>query len=108
MLVVGFPAGPWQTNCWVVAPAAGEECVVIDPGHGAEQPLDDVLEQHRLRPVAVLVAIPGGSHHFVVIYGYDDADTSLLLWNPTFGNVHTTFGDFEVEVGGWSNTYLTR
>jgi hypothetical protein len=46
-----------------------------------------------LRPVAVRVAIPGGSHHFVVIYGYDDADTSLLLWNPTFGNVHTTFGD---------------
>ena len=55
MLVVGFPAGPWQTNCWVVAPAAGEECVVIDPGHGAEAPLDDLLAHHRLKPVAVLL-----------------------------------------------------
>ena len=38
MLVVGFPAGPWQTNCWVVAPGEGEQCVVIDPGHGGEDP----------------------------------------------------------------------
>ena len=56
MLVVGFPAGPWQTNCWVVAPAAGEQCVVIDPGHGAEQPLDDVLDRYHLQPVAVLLS----------------------------------------------------
>jgi glyoxylase-like metal-dependent hydrolase (beta-lactamase superfamily II) len=56
VLVVGFPAGPWQTNCWVVAPAAGEQCVVIDPGHGAEGPLDDVLAEHRLQPVAVLLS----------------------------------------------------
>ena len=55
VLTVGFPAGPWQTNCWVVAPAGGEECVVIDPGHGAEQPLDAILDEHRLRPVAVLL-----------------------------------------------------
>ena len=56
VLVVGFPAGPWQTNCWVVAPDAGEECIVIDPGHGAEGPLDDVLAQHKLKPVAVLLS----------------------------------------------------
>ena len=49
MLVVGFPAGPWETNCWVVAPDRGEQCVVIDPGHGAEGPLDDVLGEYRLR-----------------------------------------------------------
>ncbi|HET6908007.1 MAG TPA: MBL fold metallo-hydrolase [Mycobacteriales bacterium] len=56
MLIVGFPAGPWQTNCWVVAPADGEECIVIDPGHGADGPLDEVLAQHRLKPVAVLLS----------------------------------------------------
>lgn len=55
MLVAGFPAGPWQTNCWVVAPDRGEQCVVIDPGHGAEGPLDDVLAEFRLQPVAVLL-----------------------------------------------------
>jgi glyoxylase-like metal-dependent hydrolase (beta-lactamase superfamily II) len=67
VLVVGFPAGPWQTNCWVVAPAAGEECIVIDPGHGAEQPLDDVLAQHRLRPVAVLLTHGHVDHTWSVV-----------------------------------------
>jgi hydroxyacylglutathione hydrolase len=55
VLVVGFPAGPWGTNCWVVAPARGEQCVVIDPGYGAADPLDDLLAEHRLQPVAVLL-----------------------------------------------------
>ena len=32
MLVAAFPAGSFQTNCYVVAPAAGEQCVVVDPG----------------------------------------------------------------------------
>ena len=67
MLVVGFPAGPWQTNCWVVAPAAGEDCVVIDPGHGAEGPLDDVLAEHRLRPVAVLLTHGHVDHIWSVV-----------------------------------------
>jgi glyoxylase-like metal-dependent hydrolase (beta-lactamase superfamily II) len=67
VLVVGFPAGPWQTNCWVVAPAAGEECVVIDPGHGAERPLDDVLTEHRLRPVAVLLTHGHVDHTWSVV-----------------------------------------
>jgi hydroxyacylglutathione hydrolase len=67
VLVVGFPAGPWQTNCWVVAPAAGEECIVIDPGHGAEQPLDGVLAEHRLRPVAVLLTHGHVDHTWSVV-----------------------------------------
>jgi glyoxylase-like metal-dependent hydrolase (beta-lactamase superfamily II) len=67
VLVVGFPAGPWQTNCWVVAPAAGEECVVIDPGHGAEGPLDEILTQHHLRPVAVLLTHGHVDHIWSVV-----------------------------------------
>jgi glyoxylase-like metal-dependent hydrolase (beta-lactamase superfamily II) len=67
VLVVGFPAGPWQTNCWVVAPAAGEECVVIDPGYGAEEPLDDVLSQHKLNPVAVLLTHGHVDHTWSVV-----------------------------------------
>ena len=41
MLVVGFPAGPFETNCYVVAPARGEQCVVIDPGVNAEGQLEE-------------------------------------------------------------------
>lgn len=55
MLIAGFPAGAWGTNCYVVAPAAGEECVIIDPGHQATQGVEDALKKHRLKPVAVLL-----------------------------------------------------
>lgn len=55
MLIDGFPAGSFQANCYVVAPAAGEECVIVDPGQDAVQGLDDMLREHRLKPVAVLL-----------------------------------------------------
>jgi glyoxylase-like metal-dependent hydrolase (beta-lactamase superfamily II) len=55
MLIAGFPAGAFQANCYVAAPAAGEECVVIDPGQDAVADLDDLLREHRLKPVAVLL-----------------------------------------------------
>ena len=67
MLVEGFPAGPPQTNCWVVAPGRGEECVVIDPGIWAEGPLEDIIAQHRLRPVAVLLTHGHFDHTFAVV-----------------------------------------
>ncbi|MGH3750616.1 MAG: MBL fold metallo-hydrolase, partial [Micromonosporaceae bacterium] len=34
MLVTGFPADAFGTNCYIVAPAAGEQCVIVDPGIG--------------------------------------------------------------------------
>lgn len=55
MLVAGFPAGSFATNCYVVAPAAGEECVIIDPGQDAEAGVDELLREHRLKPVAVIL-----------------------------------------------------
>ncbi|MDQ0785927.1 hydroxyacylglutathione hydrolase [Streptomyces sp. B3I7] len=55
MLIAGFPAGAWGTNCYLVAPAAGEECVIIDPGHEAAQGVEDALRKHRLKPVAVVL-----------------------------------------------------
>lgn len=67
MLVAGFPAGPPATNCWVVAPGAGEHCVVIDPGIGAESALDDVLREHKLQPVAVLLTHGHFDHTFAVV-----------------------------------------
>ncbi|RNM13253.1 MBL fold metallo-hydrolase [Nocardioides pocheonensis] len=55
MLIAGFPAGPWGTNCYVVATGPGSECVVIDPGKDAAQGVDQVVREQRLKPVAVLV-----------------------------------------------------
>ncbi|MGK5529265.1 MBL fold metallo-hydrolase [Streptomyces sp. URMC 129] len=55
MLIAGFPAGAWGTNCYLVAPAAGEECVIIDPGHRAAPGVAETIAKHRLKPVAVIV-----------------------------------------------------
>ena len=55
MLIAGFPAGSFQANCFVVAPDAGGQCVVIDPGEDAADRLQTLLDEHRLTPVAVLL-----------------------------------------------------
>lgn len=55
MLIAAFPAGPWGTNCYVAATGAGSECVVIDPGKDAASGVADVVREHRLKPVAVLL-----------------------------------------------------
>ncbi len=55
MLIAGFPAGAWGTNCYLVAPAAGEECVIIDPGHQAAPGVEEAIRKHRLKPVAVVL-----------------------------------------------------
>jgi glyoxylase-like metal-dependent hydrolase (beta-lactamase superfamily II) len=66
VLVRGFPAAAFDTNCWVVAPAEGEQCVVIDPGIGIDVELDRVLREHRLDPVAVLLTHGHLDHTFSV------------------------------------------
>lgn len=55
MLIAGFPAGPWGTNCYVVATSAGSECVVIDPGKDSAAGVAEIVREHRLKPVSVLV-----------------------------------------------------
>jgi len=66
VLVAGFPAAAFGTNCYVLAPVPGEECVVVDPGVGVEDELDRVLREHRLRPVAVLLTHGHLDHTFAV------------------------------------------
>src|SRR5690348_9640109 len=67
MLVAGFPAGSWGTNCYVVAPAAGEQCVVIDPGQDAVDGIDAIVREHNLQPVAVLLTHGHIDHIFSVV-----------------------------------------
>lgn len=55
MFVTGFPAAAFATNCYLVAAAPGEECLVVDPGIGVLDRLAEVLAEHRLRPAAVLL-----------------------------------------------------
>lgn len=54
MLVAGFPAGAFQTNCYLVAAGEGQECVVVDPGQDAAERVEEALRQYRLTPSAVI------------------------------------------------------
>src|SRR5690349_23835544 len=66
VLVVGFPAQAFGTNCYVVATAPGEQCVVVDPGIGVLDQLDALLAEHRLHPAAVLLTHGHVDHTFSV------------------------------------------
>jgi hydroxyacylglutathione hydrolase len=54
VLIVGFPAGSFAANCYLVAAGPRSECVIIDPGQDAEHGIDDVIDEYHLQPVAVL------------------------------------------------------
>jgi hydroxyacylglutathione hydrolase len=55
VLIAGFPAGAFAANCYLIAPQAGEECLIIDPGQDAEAGIEEIVERYRLRPAAVLL-----------------------------------------------------
>ncbi|MGB3351522.1 MAG: MBL fold metallo-hydrolase [Mycobacterium sp.] len=55
MLITGFPAGMLACNCYVLAPAAGADALVVDPGQRATGRLREILDEHRLTPAAVLL-----------------------------------------------------
>ena len=67
MLVDSFAAPMYATNCWVIAPKAGSECVVIDPGMpDVSQLLDEILKKHSLKPVAVIATHGHLDHTFSI------------------------------------------
>lgn len=82
MFVIGFPAAAFATNCFIVAPAPGEECLIVDPGVGVVDRLREVLEEHLLRPAAVLLThghldhvysiTPVCQSHNVAVHIHDD------------------------------------
>ena len=93
MLIAGFPAGPWGTNCYVVATGAGQECVVIDPGKDAAAGVAEVVREHGLKPVSVLLTHGHVDHMWCVapVAGTYDATAYIhpgdrhLLTNPMAG-----------------------
>jgi hydroxyacylglutathione hydrolase len=91
MLVTGFPAQMYATNCWVLATGENSECIVIDPGMpDVSLELADLLEKHRLKPVATLLTHGHLDHTFSVVpvcdgYGipaYIHSEDRNLLLDP--------------------------
>ncbi|HEX6876833.1 MAG TPA: MBL fold metallo-hydrolase [Nocardioidaceae bacterium] len=100
MFIAGFPAGPWGTNCYVVATAAGQECVVVDPGKDAAAGVAEVVREHKLKPVSVLVTHGHIDHMWCVapVSGTYDATAFIhpedrhLLSDPMAGMSRETAG----------------
>jgi hydroxyacylglutathione hydrolase len=93
VLVAGFPAGAFAANCYLVAPAPGEECVIIDPGQDAERGIEELLDRYRLKPIAVLLTHGHIDHMWSVapvcgargIPAYIHPDDRDLLSDPARG-----------------------
>jgi len=90
VLVDGFPADAFGTNCYVLATGPGEQCVVVDPGIGVIDRLDALLTEHKLHPAAVLLTHGHLDHTFSVtpvcgargITAYIHPDDRELLADP--------------------------
>ncbi len=93
MFVAGFPTGVFAANCYVVAATHGAECVVVDPGQDAALAVAEVVREHRLKPVAVLLTHGHLDHMWSVlpVCGTYDAtcwvhrDDRAMLADPLAG-----------------------
>ncbi len=93
MFIKSFPAGPWQTNCYVVSTGVGNECLIVDPGMHASTGIRDVVEENHLKPVAVLVTHGHIDHMWSLfpvakgygIPGFIHGDDRYLLSDPGAG-----------------------
>ncbi|MDF8266280.1 MBL fold metallo-hydrolase [Luteipulveratus flavus] len=92
MLTVSFPAAAFGTNCYVLAPGRGQECVVVDPGIGVEEQLREVLRELDLKPTAVLLTHGHADHVYSVtpvcggrIGAYIHEDDRYRLKDPLGG-----------------------
>ena len=90
MQVFGFPSAVFGTNCYVIAPSTGDECLVVDPGIDILDQLAQVLREHRLKPAAVLLTHGHLDHTYSVtpvcgahgIAAYLHSDDTYRLRDP--------------------------
>ena len=112
MLTIGFPAAVAGTNCYVLAPAAGQECLIVDPGVGVTGQLDELLREHRLRPAAVLLTHGHFDHVYSVtpvcgsagVAAYIHGDDRYRLKDPLSAVGPELIAMFEQQFGqkaGW-------
>lgn len=93
MLVTGFPAGAFQTNCYILAQDGASECLVVDPGQNAAEPLFEFLGKQSLTPAAVLLTHGHLDHTWSVepvcekfgVPAYIHPDDRYMLSDPLRG-----------------------
>ena len=77
MLIRSYPAPMFATNCWVIAPSEGSECIIVDPGMpDISHEIEMIIEEHKLKPVAALLTHGHLDHTYSITPladGYDIA-----------------------------------
>lgn len=68
MLVLTYPAPMFATNCWVISPGQGQECIIIDPGMpDISDEITMLIEEHQLKPVASILTHGHLDHTFSIV-----------------------------------------
>lgn len=98
MLTLAFPATAFATNCYVLAPAAGEECLVVDPGIGVVPRLEELLREFRLRPAAVLLTHGHLDHVYSVTPVCGARGTAAYIHPDDRYRLHDPLGTIEPQL----------
>lgn len=106
MLTASFPATVFGTNCYVIAPGQGQECVIVDPGIGVLETLREALAELKLRPAAVLLTHGHVDHIYSVtpvcggtIGAFIHTDDRYRLADPLSSLGPQLIGMFEQQFG---------
>lgn len=62
MRIAAFPAGEFQTNCYIVSSDADSDCLIIDPGQNAFARIKNIVDKNGLHPQAVLLTHGHADH----------------------------------------------
>ena len=82
MLVESVVADYFATNCWILATQRGAECVIVDPGISNPsifKRVQEVVNRHTLKPVAVLLTHGHLDHMFSVLPVADGYEIPALI-----------------------------
>jgi len=67
MLIRSYVAPMFATNCWIIAPEKGAECIIVDPGMtDISAEVEMIVAEEGLKPVAVLLTHGHLDHTFSV------------------------------------------
>lgn len=70
MIVSRIVAPYFGTNCWIIAPERGSECIIVDPGIDVPDltaPIMEVIQGENLKPVAALITHGHVDHMFSLV-----------------------------------------
>ena len=70
MLIDRVIAPYFETNCWILAPGSGQECIIVDPGMAQPNLVNEIAQKVsdlNLKPVAILITHGHLDHTFSVL-----------------------------------------